>query len=67
MTLHTPLRRSILLLVLLESLLVTCRKKVSEPVYDSPYDETSETYIPTPGLNTAPVTAVTAISAQSGG
>lgn len=45
----------------------TCKKKLATPEYDSPYDETSENYIPTPDLNTSEVTFVRALSARSGG
>jgi uncharacterized protein (TIGR02145 family) len=45
----------------------SCKKKFTTPEYDNPYDETSERYIPTPDLNTAPVTDIRALSATSGG
>jgi hypothetical protein len=47
--------------------LSTCKKKLATPEYDSPYDETSETYIPTPDLNTTVVTDIKALTATSGG
>jgi uncharacterized protein (TIGR02145 family) len=67
MTLNTPYQRLILLLVLLASLLISCRKQVTEPKYESPFDETSSAYVPTPGLNTAPITSITALAAITGG
>lgn len=60
-------QRPIILLGLLALGLVTCQKKVSSPEYNSPYDETSSAYVPTPNLNTAPVSNILALSAISGG
>jgi hypothetical protein len=47
-------------------LTVSCQRPV-EPAFDNPYDEQSQNYIPFASLATITATAVTAISAVSGG
>ena len=53
--------------LLLFVLVLSCRKDVSKPDYANPYDEKSQAYVSTPGLNTAEVTQITGTSARSGG
>ena len=40
---------------------------LAEPEYNNPYDERGNAYIPTPDLNTVPVTGIRALEAVSGG
>ncbi|MDI6400733.1 hypothetical protein QLX67_01910, partial [Balneolaceae bacterium ANBcel3] len=51
--------------------LITCSgpsaPDLDEPRYDNPYDERSDDYIPTPDLNTVPVSGIRAMEAVSGG
>lgn len=51
--------------------LLTCSgpsaPELAEPPFDNPYDERGDNYIPTPDLNTAPVTGIRALQAESGG
>jgi uncharacterized protein (TIGR02145 family) len=63
----TSNQRPFILLGLIAFGLVTCQKKATSPEYNNPYDETSTAYVPTPNLNTAPISDILALSAKSGG
>ena len=40
---------------------------LSDPSFDNPYDEQGDNYIPKPDIDTAPVTGIRALQAESGG
>lgn len=49
------------------SLFLALCTKPTEPEFNNPYDERSSSFIAQPGLNTIPISSVSAISAISGG